>query len=62
VCEGTGLFTGENPNCPYCSGTGFQHQHEWQPAGVIELGNATGSKLVFGMCKCGEIIARQYDL
>lgn len=38
------------------------HEHEWQPAGVTGQAYAGGSiTYVWGMCKCGEIMLRQWD-
>ena len=36
------------------------HQHEWQPAGVVEI-NPAESVVIMGMCKCGELTMKQWD-
>lgn len=41
---------------------GDAHEHAWQPAGIVPIGNAAGSVLILLLCKCGETSERQYDL
>lgn len=38
-----------------------EHVHEWQPAGVMPVGNASGSVYIWAMCGCGEIEPHQWD-
>jgi len=35
------------------------HEHQWQPAGVLDSRDRFA--LVFGMCTCGEITAKKWD-
>lgn len=37
-------------------------EHEWMPAGVTTAPQNENVTYVWGMCKCGEIMMRQWDL